>query len=168
MKFFLLLSCVAAGLFLTNGCIDPPNVPGQNNTKRITEGSFDNDIYDSDGRIILDGNTGRYKKDLRDFSDLMKHFDRSGIKVYYNGLIPEYAMASEACRLLIDERYIGFYKYDVTLRKQRARLEQIKKDKELYIMGMPFKAHVNGAFVMIDAESHEKGEEIINAFRRFN
>lgn len=176
-KQFIMAVCT--GLILLCGCemvpVDPDKTPVTN---------FDDDPLDSEGRIVRDKEGGYLEKaakaDIRDYNDVIKHFNRSNLPVVeVNGLASDPVSAESAYRLRIGERYIGIYKFDTATRKGRHRLAQIRQaakklpsgsdaDGALYIMGQMFPAYINGGYVMIDAETHAEATAIIKAFKRFN
>ena len=75
--------------------------------------------------------------------------------------------AADGVSIRVEGREIFLYQYDLTLKKQRNKLEQIRKSGMLYINGIPFKAAVNGCFVMIEHETNIKKKELLHAFENF-
>ena len=75
--------------------------------------------------------------------------------------------ASDGISMRVEGREVFFYQYDLSMKKQRQKLEQIHKSGMLYINGIPFKAAVNGCFVMIDHETNIKKKELLHAFENF-
>ena len=75
--------------------------------------------------------------------------------------------AVDGISLRVEGREVFLYQYDLKLKKQRHKLEQIRKSKQLYINGIPFKAAVNGCFVMIEHETNIKKKELLTAFENF-
>ncbi len=67
----------------------------------------------------------------------------------------------------VEGREVFLYQYDPSLKKQKHKLEQIRKSGMLYINGIPFKAAVNGCFVMIEHETNIKKKELLHAFENF-
>ena len=67
----------------------------------------------------------------------------------------------------VEGREVFLYQYDPSLKKQRHKLDQIRKSGTLYINGIPFKAAINGCFVMIEHETNIKKKELLTAFESF-
>lgn len=83
------------------------------------------------------------------------------------GMVAAAVKAEDGVSLRVADRDVAFYKYNVVRKKQRAKLEQIKKSGLLYIAGIPFEAVVNGSFVMIDHDKNQKKDELVKAFKNF-
>lgn len=75
--------------------------------------------------------------------------------------------ALDGISLQVEGREVFLYQYNPKLKKQKQKLDQIRKSKELYINGIPFKAAVNGCFVMIEHETNIKKKELLTAFENF-
>lgn len=69
--------------------------------------------------------------------------------------------------LRVEGREVFLYQYDPKYKKQKHKLDQIRKSKMLYINGIAFKAAVNGCFVMIEHETNIKKKELLTAFENF-
>ena len=75
--------------------------------------------------------------------------------------------AADGVSIRVEGREVFLYQYDLTLKKQRNKLDQIRKSGMLYINGIPFKAAVNGCIVMIEHETNIKKKELLQAFKSF-
>ena len=75
--------------------------------------------------------------------------------------------AADGVSIRVEGREVFLYQYDLTLKKQRNKLDQIRKSGMLYINGIPFKAAGNGCFVMIEHETNIKKKELLQAFKSF-
>lgn len=75
--------------------------------------------------------------------------------------------AADGVSIRVEGREVFLYQYDLTLKKQQHKLDQIRKSGMLYINGIPFKAAVNGCFVMIEHETNIKKKELLHAFENF-
>ena len=75
--------------------------------------------------------------------------------------------ALDGVSIRVEGREVFLYQYDPKLKKQKHKLDQIRKSKVLYINGIPFKAVVNGCFVMIEHETNIKKKELLSAFESF-
>lgn len=174
-KIFFLISAAITVIFLS-GCFSSDmgdsgdrNPDGTRKSKSNYLTTWDDESRKGDGSLILDSKEyGRnVSTDIRTGGDLVRHFNRCGLKVVgVGGLVTDPVQAEYGWRLKIGDRFIGIYKYG-TSRKQRLRLNNIKKDDCIYILGNMFPIMINGNFVMIDVEGHEKSEEIIQAFKSF-
>jgi len=67
----------------------------------------------------------------------------------------------------VEGREVFLYQYDLSSKKQKRKLDQVRKSKMLYINGIAFKAAVNGCFVMIGHETNIKKKELLTAFENF-
>ena len=75
--------------------------------------------------------------------------------------------AVDGVSLKVEGRDVFLYQYDLTSKKQRHKLDQIRKSGKLYINGIPFEAAVNGCFVMIEHQTNIKKKELLAAFQSF-
>lgn len=75
--------------------------------------------------------------------------------------------ALDGVSIRVEGREVFLYQYNPKLKKQKHKLDLIRKNKELYINGIPFKAAVNGCFVMIEHETNIKKKELLTAFEQF-
>lgn len=82
-------------------------------------------------------------------------------------VFPVPVKALDGISLRVEGREVFFYQYDPNSKKQLHKLNQIRKSKELYINGIPFKAAINGCFVMIEHETNIKKKELVSAFEKF-
>ena len=64
-------------------------------------------------------------------------------------------------------KQVAFYKYDATKKKMRKKLDYIKKNGCVYIVGHRFPARVNGSFVMVDYEINPQKDTLIKVFDEF-
>ena len=64
-------------------------------------------------------------------------------------------------------KQVAFYKYDARKKKMRKKLEYIKKNKCVYIVGIRYPARVNGSFVMVDYEINPQKDKLIEVFDNF-
>ena len=67
----------------------------------------------------------------------------------------------------VSGREVFLYQYDLSIKKQKKKLDQIRRSGHLYINGIEFKAVVNGCFVMIAHETNIKRKELLTAFENF-
>ena len=82
-------------------------------------------------------------------------------------VFPVPVKAMDGISILIEGREVFFYVYNPKLKKQKHKLDQIRKSKKLYINGIAFQAAVNGCFVMIEHETNIKKKELLAAFEKF-
>ena len=64
-------------------------------------------------------------------------------------------------------KLIPEYKYDATKKKMKKKLDYIKKNECVYIVGNRFPARVNGSFVMVDYEINPQKDKLIRVFDEF-
>lgn len=103
----------------------------------------------------------------RTLPELVNHMAAHAGGVFSGGVFVPPVKASAGVSMTVEGRDVFFYKYDLTLKKQKAKLKQIVKSKKLYINGIPFPAAVNGCFVMIGHDSNLKKKELLEAFNSF-
>ena len=100
-----------------------------------------------------------------DFADCLR---RSDIKVdSVHPILPDQIKASAACAVRVDGSEIGVFKYDVSVKAQRNRLERIAQTRKVYFIGMPFYAYVHGSFVFIGLDKCKQKHEVIKAIKKF-
>ena len=82
-------------------------------------------------------------------------------------VFPVPVKALDGICIRVEGREVFFYVYNPKLKKQKHKLDQIRKSKKLYINGVEFPAAVNGCFVMIEHETNIKKKELLAAFEKF-
>jgi hypothetical protein len=101
-----------------------------------------------------------------DFSDCLR---RSGVKAEAAKPWPRPDMlkADSACSVRVGESDILVFKYDISSRAQRERIERIKQTRRVFVSGLPFYAYVQGSFVFLGLDKSKQKHEIIRAIKRF-
>ena len=83
-------------------------------------------------------------------------------------LDPSPLSAAEALEFTIDGANIGVYKYDVNVKKQRERLNNIKKNNTVYFVGFPYPVYeVSGSFIVVGLDKHKQKKRILKSLRDF-
>lgn len=101
--------------------------------------------------------------------DLANHFYRCGIKIEDIGRLREDVVRAQGgATFKIKGRNIGVYKYDLTKKKEKAKLEKIKEEGFVYLCGLKYPALVKGSFVIIDYNQNPEKKKIIEAFESFD
>ena len=103
----------------------------------------------------------------RTLQELVNHMASSAGGVYSGKVFVPPVKAIDGVSMTVEGRDVFFYKYDLSLKKQRHKLDQIRKSKLLYINGIAFPAQINGCFVMIAHDTNLKKKELISAFESF-
>ena len=75
--------------------------------------------------------------------------------------------AESGFSVILAGRQVAFFKYDATKKKMRKKLDYVRKNKCIYIVGNRFPARVNGSFIMVDYESNPEKEKLIRVFDEF-
>ena len=75
--------------------------------------------------------------------------------------------AERGFSVILAGKQVAFYKYDAKKKKMRKKLDYIKKNKCVYIVGNRFPARVNGSFVMVDYEINPQKDKLIRVFDEF-
>lgn len=65
------------------------------------------------------------------------------------------------------DQEIGVYKYDITNKKMRERLEKYEKDGYAMAMGLKYPVVVSGSFMLIGVEKNQYRAQIEEAARAF-
>ena len=75
--------------------------------------------------------------------------------------------AERGFSVILAGKQVAFYKYDAKKKKMRKKLDYIRKNKCVYIVGNRFPARVNGSFVMVDYEINPQKDKLIRVFDDF-
>ena len=75
--------------------------------------------------------------------------------------------AESGFSVILAGKQVAFYKYDANKKKMRRKLDYIRKNKCVYIVGNRYPARVNGSFVMVDHEINPEKEKLIRVFDEF-
>ena len=75
--------------------------------------------------------------------------------------------AESGFSVILAGKQVAFYKYDATKKKMKKKLDYIKKNECVYIVGNRFPARVNGSFVMVDYEINPQKDKLIRVFDEF-
>lgn len=100
--------------------------------------------------------------------DLAACLATNGVKIeYISPLEPAIAYADSGMELGISGQRVAAYHFNTDLEVQRKRLERIRKNKYIYIMGLKFPALVHGSYVLVNVNSNPQKHRIIEAFKHF-
>ena len=103
---------------------------------------------------------------VRDLADCLT---MHGVKIeYIRPLEPAILYADNAMEMGISGQRVAAYHFNTDLETQRKRLERIKKNKYVYIMGLKFPAMVHGSYVLVNVNSNPQKHKIIAAFKKFH
>ncbi|MDD5699550.1 MAG: hypothetical protein PHH77_13130 [Victivallaceae bacterium] len=103
---------------------------------------------------------------VRDLADCMNLY---GVKIdYVRPLEPSILYADSGMEMGISGHKVAAYYFNTDLETQRKRLERIRKNKYVYIMGLKFPAIVHGSCVLVNANSNPQKHKIIAAFEKFH
>jgi len=75
--------------------------------------------------------------------------------------------AESGFSVMLAGKQVAFYKYNAKNKKMRKKLDYIKKNRCVYIVGVRFPARVNGSFVMVDYEINPQKDKLIQVFDEF-
>lgn len=107
-------------------------------------------------------NNSLHEKDLADC--LAMH----GVKIeYIRPLEPAMLYADSAMELGISGKRVAAYHFNTDLKTQRKRIENIKKNKFVFLMGLKFPAMVKGSYVLVNVNVNPQKHKIIAAFDKF-
>ena len=100
--------------------------------------------------------------------DLADCLSANGVKIeYIRPLEGGVIFADSGMELGISSKKVAAYHFNTDLKAQRKRIERIKKNKFVYIMGLKFPAMVKGSFVLVNVNSNPQKHKIIAAFKKF-
>jgi hypothetical protein len=103
---------------------------------------------------------------VRDLADCLNMY---GVKIeYIRPLAPAILYADNAMEMGISGKRVAAYHFNTDLPTQRKRIERIKKNKYVYIMGLKFPAMVHGSYVLVNVNSNPQKHKIIAAFNKFH
>ena len=76
--------------------------------------------------------------------------------------------ADSGMEMGISGKRVAAYHFNTDLDTQKKRIEKIKKNKYVYIMGLKFPAMVHGSYVLVNVNSNPQKHKIIAGFKRFH
>jgi hypothetical protein len=100
--------------------------------------------------------------------DAITHFDDSGLKAekIYPALA-DMIKAEAGAVLILEGQRFEIYKYNMNIPEQREKIEKIRRNGEIVIVGFRHKALVNGSFMLLNYQGHPREADIIEAFENF-
>ena len=101
--------------------------------------------------------------------DFARQLSKDGLNVIATRpLDPLPLSATAALEIRVDNSSIGVYKYDISIRKQKERLERIRKSKRVFFTGIPYPIYeVSGSFIVVGLDKHKDKERILKSLRNF-
>ncbi len=75
--------------------------------------------------------------------------------------------ADEGFALKLANRQVAFYKFNTKYKKARANIDDVDKNKFIYIYGNKFPAVSHGSFIMVDYEDNPLCDKLLEAFKSF-
>ena len=108
-------------------------------------------------------NNSLHEKDLADCLALY------GVQIeYIRPLEPAVLYADSAMEMGISGKRVAAYHFNTDLKAQKKRIEKIKKNKYVFIMGLKFPALVKGSYVLVNVNANPQKHKIIAAFNKFH
>jgi hypothetical protein len=100
--------------------------------------------------------------------DLANCLTANGVKIeYIRPLEASVLYANSGMEMGISGKRVAAYHFNTDLETQRKRIEKIKKNKYVFIMGLKFPAIVKGSYVLVNVNSNPQKHKIIAAFKKF-
>ena len=101
--------------------------------------------------------------------DFAKRLTEDGLVVTaVSPLNPQPLSATSAAEIKVGNSNIGVYKYDVSIKTAKARLEKIKQSKRIFFNGIPYPVYeVSGSFIVVGLDKHKDKERILKSLRNF-
>lgn len=101
--------------------------------------------------------------------DLATCLSAHGVKIeYIRPLEPAILYADAGIEFEISGQRVAAYHFNTDLDVQKKRIEKIKKNKYVFIMGLKFPAIVHGSYVLVNANPNPQKHKIIDAFKKFD
>ena len=108
-------------------------------------------------------NNSLHVKDLADCLAL------HGVKIeYIRPLEPALLYADSGMEMGISGKRVAAYHFNTDLDVQKKRIEKIKKNKYVFIMGLKFPAMVKGSYILVNVNANPQKHKIIAAFDKFD
>ena len=106
--------------------------------------------------------------DTRTIRQLVQHLHGCGLKVEKSFPVRYQAiLASDGIVMIIEGVRVEFYAYDMHKKYQKAKLEKIRKNNHIIILGTSVPAITNGKFIMLTYSNKPNLVKIIRAFKSF-
>lgn len=108
------------------------------------------------------------KTDTRTIKDLIVHIKNSGLHiekifdVRYQALL-----ANDGIVMKVDGVSAEFYMYEPSIPYQKKKLDKIKKNNSIEVLGYKFPCAVNGKFIMISRSENINKKKVVKAFKDF-
>jgi len=110
-----------------------------------------------------------YKNNDKKLVDLVEHFESYGIAIEsLQELESNFFHAESAVAVKIDGEEIGLYRFDLTYSKAKRKVDMVTKKGTFFIQAIPFPAVINGSFMMINHDKHNRGKEFEKIFAEFS
>ncbi len=77
------------------------------------------------------------------------------------------AHADDAVSIEINGKGIGIYKFNIKLGKEKKKLDKVKEEGFIYLVGLKKPVVVNGTFIMVGQDTHPDGQQLIKIFNSF-
>jgi hypothetical protein len=107
-------------------------------------------------------------RETRTIPDLMDYFISCGLKVEkVQPTVYQTLQASDGCAFWIEGAKMEVYIYDISVRKEKERLEKIKKNHKIKVLYLDIPVVVNGGMVLLTYSQHPNAAKIARAFRKF-
>ena len=101
--------------------------------------------------------------------DLATCLSAHGVKIeYIRPLESAILYADAGIEFGISGKRVAAYHFNTDLETQRKRIENIRKNKFVFIMGLKFPAMVHGSYVLVNANPNPQKHKIIAAFKKFD
>lgn len=101
--------------------------------------------------------------------DFARHLIDCGVPVRQaQRLSPDPFRANEALAIDIDGQEIGVYKFNQDTEVQRRRLEKIRQEGCVYVIGIKYPVTVHGSFMLLGVEKNPRKTEILKALKSFD
>ena len=118
--------------------------------------------------VILISGCFRNENNDRTISDLIEHFNKSGLTVESaTPTLPEMIVAQDGLFVRISGKDVQLFKYDTRIPKQKEKLDKIYSNGKITILSVDFPAVTNGSFIMLGYKGNPDEDKILAAFDSF-
>lgn len=105
----------------------------------------------------------------RSLTSLTNHMMKETGGVFLCSMEPGVVHAESGSSIVLDDKQVAFYKYDINKVKMKKWPPYVKKNGHIYYFGIKKAAMVNGSFIMVDYDQlpEESQKRTVEAFKKF-
>ncbi len=110
-----------------------------------------------------------YISDNRTIPQLVEYLKTSGLKIdkIFPNVRYQAILASDGVVMVIDGARVEFYIYDMSKPYQKRKLDKIRKNKEIVVLGRHVPCITNGRFIMMTYSDNPNKIRAMKVFKNF-